>query len=89
MADTIGVSRRHHQAPPAHDSHYDICLAKRALAIKAGAIPITLRQLASMNFRRRITGCLGQPEDAEEWMRSWRSMARARGSVSNELTLES
>ena len=33
MADAIGVSRRWHQAPPKHRSHYDIALSKRAAAI--------------------------------------------------------
>lgn len=67
MADAIGVARRWHQAPPRHDSHYDIALSKRALALAAGALPITLRQAASMNTRRRVTGELGLPEDAIEW----------------------
>jgi hypothetical protein len=67
MATQIGVARRWHQAPPKHDSHYDIALSKRALAVKSGAIEITLRQLATMNLRRRVTGSLGVPESAEEW----------------------
>ena len=38
MADAIGVSRRHFQE---HSTpHYDICLAKRRLAIRSGAIEI-------------------------------------------------
>lgn len=31
MADGIGLPRRRHQAPPEHESHYDIALTKRAL----------------------------------------------------------
>lgn len=38
MADRIGVSRRWHQKPGTHHSHYDIALSKRALAVAAGAI---------------------------------------------------
>jgi hypothetical protein len=69
MADNIGVARRWHQAPPKHDSHYDIALSKRAIAVAAGAIEITLRQAAAMNMRRRVTSQLGSPIDAEQWLR--------------------
>lgn len=73
MADRIGVARRWHQAPPAHDSHYDIALSKRALAIQHGAIAITLRQLACMSTYRRWSGNpLPAPETAVEAMRQWR-----------------
>lgn len=67
MADKIGVARRWHQAPPKHESHYDIALSKRALAITHGAIPITWRQCGLMTMRRRATGQLGDPETAEAW----------------------
>ena len=67
MAAQIGVARRWHQAPPAHDSHYDISLTKRAQAIQAGAVEITWRQASCMVLRRRITGALGTPETALEW----------------------
>jgi hypothetical protein len=76
MADRIGVARRWHQAPPAHSSHYDICQTKKALAIKAGAIPITWRQAGCMNLRRRVTGELGPPEEAEEWAAAFRRRRR-------------
>ena len=76
MADRIGVARRWHQAPPKHDSHYDIALSKRATAVAHGAVPITYRQAAAMNFRRRLTGQLGDPADAEAWLRE-RVRARA------------
>lgn len=48
MADTIGVARRWHQG-----DHYDICLAKRALAIAAGAVEITQRQAVEIRRRNR------------------------------------
>ena len=64
MAARIGVARRWHQAPPKHDSHYDIALSRRALAVAAGAVEITWRQCAAMNWRRRLTGQLGAPDDA-------------------------
>lgn len=68
MAAKIGVQRRWHQAPPRHSSHYDIALSKKALAIEAGAVEITMRQAAAMSARRRETGELGPPEDAESWL---------------------
>lgn len=68
MAERIGVQRRWHQAPPRHSSHYDIALSKKALAIEAGAIEITMRQAAAMSARRRETGTLGLPEEAEAWL---------------------
>lgn len=37
MADRIGVARRWHQKPGTPHSHYDVCLAKRALAVSFGA----------------------------------------------------
>lgn len=43
MADKIGIQRKwfqNHRIP-----HYDICLAKRKLAIKNGAIEITTRDI--------------------------------------------
>ncbi|MDR5883591.1 DUF4031 domain-containing protein [Caballeronia sp. LZ032] len=67
MAEAIGVARKWHQRPPKHSSHYDIALSKRALAIAAGAVPITMRQAAAMCRRRKETGELGSPVDALEW----------------------
>lgn len=62
MAARIGVARRWWQSPErTSGSHYDICLSKRALAVAAGAVEITLRQAAAMNYRRRHTGSLGRP----------------------------
>lgn len=42
MADYIGVARRHCQSS-ASTPHYDICLSKRAFAVRAGAIECDLR----------------------------------------------
>ncbi|MBP0492846.1 DUF4031 domain-containing protein [Pararoseomonas indoligenes] len=58
MAARIGVSRRWHQAPPEHDSHYDIALSKKALAIQAGAVQVPMRELVAMLIERRKTGQL-------------------------------
>jgi hypothetical protein len=48
MADLIGVARQWF-----HRDHYDVCLAKRRLAISAGAIPITMREAARKVAKRR------------------------------------
>lgn len=79
MADTIGVARRWWQSPArTSGSHYDIAMSKRALAIKAGAVEITMRQAAAMNARRRITGELGSPADALAWLDAHRTSIRER-----------
>lgn len=78
MASRIGVARRWWQSPEkTSGSHYDIALSKRALAVAAGAIEITLRQAAAMNYRRRATGELGSPEEAEAWMLEHRQQMKA------------
>jgi hypothetical protein len=71
MADTIGVARKWFQKKASGD-HYDIALSKRALAVKAGAVEITLRQCAAMCYRRRNMGILGAPAEAIEWMQQRR-----------------
>jgi hypothetical protein len=68
MADLIGVSRRWIQHKGGHREHFDIAMSKRALAIAAGAVPITVKQCAAMCRRRAETGTLGQPEDAIAWL---------------------
>ena len=74
MADKIGVNRKWWQSPEkTSGSHYDICLSKKAKAIQYGAIEITWRQAGAMNFRRKITGELGKPEDAVEWMKNYKA----------------
>lgn len=78
MAILIGMNTDWHQAPPKSQySHYDIALAKRHLAVKAGAVEITLRQASAMCTRRRVTGELGLPGEAAEWVSSWRAARRA------------
>jgi hypothetical protein len=72
MADKIGVARKWWQSPEkTSGSHYDIALSKKALAIQNGAIEITWRQAGAMNSRRRVTGELGKPKDAEEWLKNY------------------
>lgn len=63
MAARIGVARKWHQT--AGGSHYDVCLAKRAAAVAAGAMEITLRQCAAMSYLRRVYKVHGvTPADA-------------------------
>lgn len=45
MARLIGVQVKWIQKCGHHDEHFDICMTKRELAIAAGAIPITMREL--------------------------------------------
>ena len=77
MAAQIGVDRRWHQSPPRHDSHYDIALSKRALAIRYGAVSITKRQCGLMTLHRRQTGLLPTPEEAERVHRERMMVASA------------
>ena len=53
MADKIGMSRRWHQYPNSYRSHYDICLAKRALAVANGAREITMRETGALIGAKR------------------------------------
>lgn len=50
MADKIGVVRRHFQ--DTKYKHYDICLSKRILAVRYGAIELDAKELVRM-FRGR------------------------------------
>lgn len=59
MAAAIGVARKWHQG-----DHYDICLSKRAAAVKLGAVEVTRRTLGYMTMNHRATGELGDPASA-------------------------
>lgn len=48
MADHIGVDQRHFQG-----DHYDICKAKRQLAVKAGAVEVSQREMVQIRQRNR------------------------------------
>jgi hypothetical protein len=78
MAALLGVARRWHQAPPRHESHYDIALGKRMKAVAAGAVQINQRQAAAMTARRRTTGSLGAPADALRWFSEYFSTKRQK-----------
>lgn len=88
MADRIGVARRWWQSPAkTSGSHYDIALSKRALAVEAGAVEITWRQAGAMNIRRRVTGQLGAPADAERWLEAHLAQLAAARRASADATL--
>ncbi|MBK3798668.1 DUF4031 domain-containing protein [Azospirillum brasilense] len=69
MVDRIGVQRKWIQHPDTPEEHFDIALGKRDAAIAAGAVPITWRQYGGMVHRRKLTGSLGTPDDAEQFLR--------------------
>lgn len=67
MAARIGVARRWHQKPGTHHSHYDICLSKRALAVAAGALEVTQREVARI-ARRKRADAKGECRDCGLWL---------------------
>lgn len=85
MAERIGVARRWWQDPANQSSrcsHYDIALSKRALAVVAGAIEITMRQAAVMNAERRRTGRLCSPAEATRIIEArWAAVSAEREAV--------
>lgn len=56
MAAKIGVARRWHQG-----DHYDVCAAKRAIAIKFGALAVSTRELVRIR-RAAIDAALADEE---------------------------
>ena len=56
MAARIGVQSKWIQQKGTYQEHFDICLAKKAMALDRGAIPITLRELAVKTQERRPGG---------------------------------
>lgn len=61
MADRIGVARRWIQKAGTHREHFDICLSKRADAVRHGAKEITMRELGLMLRKRRVGEMPGEP----------------------------
>ncbi|CAN7521467.1 DUF4031 domain-containing protein [Pseudoxanthomonas sp. LjRoot168] len=78
MATAIGVQHKWIQHPGSAKEHFDIALTKRARAVRAGAVEITRRQCSCMCMRRRITGELGTPEDAERWAQEYAAQRSAQ-----------
>ena len=55
MVDAIGVNRKWIQKAGCHDEHFDIAESKRLLAIRAGAQPVSSRDLIAVVRRKRST----------------------------------
>jgi hypothetical protein len=53
MADRIGVARRWLQNAGTPSEHFDVCAAKRALAVAAGAKPVSSRDLVAVVRAKR------------------------------------
>lgn len=53
MVNKIGVQRKWLQWPGTYREHFDICLTKRKLAIQAGAVELTQKELARKLYTRR------------------------------------
>lgn len=69
MAQKIGVPLKWLQRPGLPSEHFDICMAKRAIAVKAGAIEITWRQagrIVSERRRARLNGEVGLTRDERQ-----------------------
>lgn len=52
MANKIGVAPRWRQKYGTYQEHFDICLAKKKLAVAAGAIQLTAKELALICLQR-------------------------------------
>lgn len=50
MIDEIGVDRKWIQHAGTDKEHFDIALGKRRLAIEAGAIPVTMKELCARQW---------------------------------------
>ena len=53
MMDKIGVQRKWIQKRGTYWEHFDICLSKRALAIEAGAIELSPKDLVRRMLEKR------------------------------------
>lgn len=53
MVDNIGVSPHWLQRAGTSNEHFDICLSKRARAVKNGAIELTMREFIKVIKKKR------------------------------------
>lgn len=53
MVDRIGVHRRWIQDRGTYREHFDVCMAKRALAVREGAQEVTMFRLVELMNQRR------------------------------------
>lgn len=56
MADRIGVRRQWLQKAGTPQEHFDIAMAKRALAVKAGALEVTMSDVGRIVRGKRLRG---------------------------------
>jgi hypothetical protein len=54
MADRIGVARKWLQKAGTSHEHFDIALSKRALAVSAGAIEVSMMEIGRIIRARRL-----------------------------------
>lgn len=66
MCDIIGVQKKWIQHVGTYKVHFDIAQTKRAAAVRAGAVEITLRQYAFMVNSRKEGGAMCSPQEARE-----------------------
>lgn len=86
MADKIGVARKWLQNAGTAREHFDIAMSKRALAVHFGAVEITWKQAGCMCARRRITGALGSPDDAVQWVHDRAADAAKAPAPTNQMS---
>jgi uncharacterized protein DUF4031 len=53
MADRIGVARRYLQNEGTFGEHFDLAMSKRVEAVRLGAVPVTVRELAVWRIEKR------------------------------------
>jgi hypothetical protein len=53
MADKIDVARKWIQKEGTRWEHYDVCRTKRNLAIKAGAIEVSTKDIAKLSIAKK------------------------------------
>lgn len=53
MADRIGVQRKWIQKAGTPYEHFDICRSKRKLAVEAGAVEVTSREIVAVFNRKK------------------------------------
>lgn len=56
MADKIGVAYRWLQAAGTYKEHFDICLSKRAQAVKAGAVELSMVEFGRVMLSKSPRG---------------------------------
>ena len=53
MVDRIGVAQKWIQQVGTYGEHFDICVSRRSKAVAAGAIEISMRELAMKTWERK------------------------------------